>query len=72
LKPLPLHASIWDFEPGTLRIKQETILSVVEKGGEPHTLTEVAHFGGGLASPTRFSADSCDKAQKLPVHFLCT
>src|ERR1700694_5104993 len=38
----------WDFEPDTLRIKQGTILSVVDQGGEPHTFTEVAQFGGGF------------------------
>src|ERR1700724_1827451 len=38
----------WDFEPDTLHIKQGTILSVVDQGGEPHTFTEVAHFGGGF------------------------
>jgi plastocyanin len=38
----------WDFEPDTLRIKRGTILSVVDQGGEPHTFTEVAHFGGGF------------------------
>jgi plastocyanin len=38
----------WDFEPDTLRIKQDTILSVVDQGGEPHTFTEVEKFGGGF------------------------
>jgi plastocyanin len=38
----------WDFEPDTLRIKEGTNLSVVDQGGEPHTFTEVAHFGGGF------------------------
>lgn len=38
----------WDFEPDALSIKQETILSVVDQGGEPHTFTEVAKFGGGF------------------------
>src|SRR6267378_4448390 len=38
----------WDFEPDTLRIRQGTILSVVDQGGEPHTFTEVAQFGGGF------------------------
>jgi plastocyanin len=38
----------WDFEPDTLRIKEGTILSVVDQGGEPHTFTEVARFGGGF------------------------
>lgn len=38
----------WDFEPDALSIKQGTILSVVDQGGEPHTFTEVAKFGGGF------------------------
>jgi plastocyanin len=38
----------WDFEPDTLKIKEGTILSVVDQGGEPHTFTEVAKFGGGF------------------------
>jgi hypothetical protein len=38
----------WDFEPDKLAIKQGTILSVVDQGGEPHTFTEVKKFGGGF------------------------
>ena len=38
----------WDFEPDTVNMKEGTILSVVDQGGEPHTFTEVAHFGGGF------------------------
>lgn len=38
----------WDFEPDDLQIKQGTPLSVVDQGGEPHTFTEVAQFGGGF------------------------
>jgi len=38
----------WDFEPDTVSIKKGTILSVVDQGGEPHTFTEVAQFGGGF------------------------
>ena len=38
----------WDFEPDTLTIKKETPLIVVNQGGEPHTFTEVAEFGGGF------------------------
>ena len=41
----------WDFEPDTVHIKQGTILSVVDQGGEPHTFTEVANFGGGFIPP---------------------
>lgn len=38
----------WDFEPDTVQIKEGTPLSVVDQGGEPHTFTEVAKFGGGF------------------------
>ena len=38
----------WDFEPDVLHIKHGTPLSVVDEGGEPHTFTEVAQFGGGF------------------------
>jgi hypothetical protein len=31
-----------------LTIKQGTILSVVDQGGEPHTFTEVKEFGNGF------------------------
>lgn len=41
----------WDFEPDTLKIKEGTIVSVVDQGGEPHTFTEVAEFGGGFIPP---------------------
>jgi plastocyanin len=40
----------WDFEPDQVRIKQGATLSVVDQGGEPHTFTEVAHFGGGFVT----------------------
>jgi plastocyanin len=38
----------WDFEPDTVHIKKGSTVSVVDQGGEPHTFTEVAHFGGGF------------------------
>src|SRR5439155_1557534 len=38
----------WDFDPDTLIIKKGTTLTVVDQGGEPHTFTEVAQFGGGF------------------------
>jgi plastocyanin len=38
----------WDFEPDTLHIKKGATLIVVDQGGEPHTFTEVAQFGGGF------------------------
>lgn len=38
----------WDFEPDSLVIRKGDVLSVVNQGGEPHTFTEVAQFGGGF------------------------
>jgi plastocyanin len=38
----------WDFEPDTVTITKGTPLIVVNQGGEPHTFTEVAKFGGGF------------------------
>ena len=41
----------WDFEPDTVNIKQGATLTVFDQGGEPHTFTEVAQFGGGFIGP---------------------
>lgn len=41
----------WDFEPDNVVIKQGGILTVTDQGGEPHTFTEVATFGGGFIDP---------------------
>jgi plastocyanin len=53
----------WDFEPDTVKIKEGTTVSVVDQGGEPHTFTEVAHFGGGfvpgLNAPGETSVPEC-------------
>jgi hypothetical protein len=38
-------------EPDTLKIKEGTIVSVVDQGGEPHTFTELVNFGGGFIAP---------------------
>src|SRR5258707_871554 len=38
----------WDFEPDTVKMKEGATLSVVDQGGEPHTFTEGAQFGGGF------------------------
>jgi plastocyanin len=53
----------WDFEPDTLNIKEGTNLNVVDQGGEPHTFTEVAQFGGGfiagLNAPGEVAVPEC-------------
>jgi len=38
----------WDFEPDAITVKKGTAISAVNQGGEPHTFTEVAKFGGGF------------------------
>ena len=38
----------WDFEPDQLNIQRGTMVTVSDQGGEPHTFTEVAHYGGGF------------------------
>jgi len=48
----------WDFEPDTVRIKEGTILTVVDQGGEPHTFTEVAKFGGGFIADLNHGEDT--------------
>src|SRR5215469_8530644 len=53
----------WDFEPDVLVIKEGTLLDVADQGGEPHTFTEVAHFGGGfipdLNAPGEVTVPEC-------------
>ncbi len=48
----------WDFEPDSLTIQSRTILEVVNQGGEPHTFTEVAQFGGGFVPPANPPGES--------------
>jgi plastocyanin len=48
----------WDFEPDALTIKQGTTVNVVDQGGEPHTFTEVAHFGGGFVPPLNMPGET--------------
>src|SRR6202047_2304710 len=53
----------WDFEPDTVHITKGAILVVVDQGGEPHTFTEVARFGGGfipgLNAPRESTVPEC-------------
>jgi plastocyanin len=51
----------WDFEPDTLKIKEGTTLNVVDQGGEPHTFTEVEHFGGGFIPPLNTPGETTAK-----------
>jgi len=37
----------WNIEPGTLPVEEGTTITLYNTGGETHTYTEVAEFGGG-------------------------
>ena len=54
LKPDPK----WDFEPDNLTVKEGTPIIAVNQGGEPHTFTEVANFGGGFVPPLNGGEDA--------------
>jgi hypothetical protein len=41
------QVSSWRFSPGQLRVDAGGTLTAVNKGGEFHTFTQVANFGGG-------------------------
>lgn len=53
----------WDFEPDAVSVKKGSTLVVVNQGGEPHTFTEVARFGGGfidgLNAPGEATVNEC-------------
>ena len=41
------RAAAWSFRPGQLKLQSGGSLLVTNRGGEDHTFTEVANFGGG-------------------------
>ena len=41
------HAPAWRFAPTSLQLPAGSSIVAFNKGGEDHTFTEVAHFGGG-------------------------
>jgi plastocyanin len=43
-------AEDWAFDPGQLKLKPGANISVRNEGGEAHTLSEVANFGGGCVA----------------------
>jgi plastocyanin len=53
----------WDFEPDVVKVKKGTTLVVVNQGGEPHTFTEVAKFGGGFIPPLNHGEDTVDECK---------
>ena len=53
----------WDFEPDTLNIKKGTPVIAVDQGGEPHTFTEVARFGGGFIAGLNAGEETVPECQ---------
>ena len=53
----------WDFEPDVLTIKKGTPVIAVDQGGEPHTFTEVATFGGGFVTGLNNGEDVVPECQ---------
>jgi plastocyanin len=49
---LTKHGSIggWHFAPPNTHVQQGTTFLAINRGGEEHTFTEVAEFGGGIVS----------------------
>ena len=42
------RAPSWRFSPDTIHVPTEMTLPIANRGGEGHTFTQVAEFGGGL------------------------
>jgi plastocyanin len=53
----------WDFEPDVLNIKKGTPVIAVDQGGEPHTFTEVARFGGGFVTGLNAGEETVPECQ---------
>ena len=45
------RAPAWRFAPTKLRLPSGASIVAFNKGGEDHTFSEVAHFGGGCVQP---------------------
>lgn len=50
IKLLEKHQTVpsWKFSPAVIHVSKEVTLPIVNIGGETHTFTEVAQFGGGI------------------------
>lgn len=50
IKLLEKHQTVpsWKFSPAVIHVAKEVTLPIVNIGGEVHTFTEVAEFGGGI------------------------
>jgi plastocyanin len=70
----PLAAAVvghqsWRNDPSYLEIKEGQSVHVVNRGGRPHTFTEVKEFGGGFVPPLNeglTTAGECAGASVLP------
>lgn len=44
-------AGAWHFDPADVNVDEGTVLTLENRGGETHTFTKVANFGGGFVAP---------------------
>ena len=65
----------WEFKPGTVHIDHGDRLHAVNLGGEFHTFTEVAKYGGGCVEDLNLGAppvDECPDDPNDPTIFITT
>jgi hypothetical protein len=63
----------WRNDPSYLKIEEGQSVRVKNRGGRPHTFTEVAEFGGGFIPPLREGltpAPECVSMQNPPLTLL--
>src|SRR6266540_2602820 len=60
------RAPAWRFAPGHLRLDAGGTLAAHNRGGEDHTFTEVADFGGGFAATTVSPGDTVTTSPLSP------
>ncbi len=59
-------AEDWEFDPDQLKIQAESSLTVHNTGGETHTFTKVAAFGGGFVIPLNVLSGNTTPAVLAP------
>jgi hypothetical protein len=53
----------WRFDPTYLKIREGQSVRVRNRGGRPHTFTEVAEFGGGFVPELNFGLDPAPECE---------
>jgi plastocyanin len=53
----------WRFDPSYLKIEEGQSVRVRNRGGRPHTFTEVEEFGGGFVPELSFGLDTAEACE---------